>query len=100
MRTFRLTSRQRQRLVRQLRIVKDGRVARRMFALLALDRGMRPMAVAATLGVTRQTVYNWVARFEGEGGPRALADRPGERPTKWTDPVRRFLKWSLGQPPD
>ena len=55
MRTFRLTSRQRQRLRAQLKITKDGRVAKRIFALLALDRGTRPTALATTLGITRQT---------------------------------------------
>ena len=101
MRTFRLTSRQRQRLRAQLKITKDGRVAKRIFALLALDRGTRPTGLATTLGITRQTLYNWVLRFEVDGTPSALTDRRRTgRPTKWTDPVRRFLSWSLEQPPD
>ena len=101
MRTFRLTSQQRQRLRARLKITKDGRVAKRIFALLALDRGTAPTGLAATLGITRQTLYNWVLRFEVDGAPSALTDRRRKgRPTKWTEPVRRFLSWSLEQPPD
>ena len=101
MQTFRLNSRQRQHLRAQARTAKDGRHVRRAIALLELDQG-RPVAqIAATLGVTRQTLYNWIARFEAEGGPAALQDRGGRgRPTVWTEAVRRFLEWSLRQRPE
>jgi transposase len=50
--------------------------------------------------VTRQTLYNWMARFE-EGGSGALQDQSGRgRPTLWTEPLQRFLEWSMTQPPE
>lgn len=83
-----------------LRTARDAHLALRAVALLALDRGMRPAQVGASLGVTRQTVYNWVDRFDA-GGVRALVDRPRRgRPSKLSLPVRRFLAWSMQQPPD
>jgi transposase len=101
MRTFRLTSRQRRSLLAQLKTARDARVVKRVFALLALDRGTPPMRLATTLGVTRQTLYNWINRFEIDGGADALADRPRPgRPTKWTESAVLFLKWSLEQRPD
>lgn len=100
MRTFRLTSAQRRRLRMVLRTARDAHVALRTVALLALDRGMRPAQVATSLGVTRQTVYNWADRFNA-GGVRALVDRPRRgRPSKLPLPVRRFLAWSLQQQAD
>jgi transposase len=101
MHTFQLNSRQRQQLRAQARTAKDARRVRRAIALLELDQG-RPVAqIAATLGVTRQTLYNWRARFEAEGKPSALEDRAGRgRPTVWSEPVRRFLEWSMTQPPE
>lgn len=47
------------------------------------------------------TLCNWVLQFEVDRTPSALTDRRRTgRPTKWTEPVRRFLSWSLEQPPD
>jgi transposase len=61
---------------------------------------MRPAQVAVSVGVTRQTVYNWADRFDA-GGVRGLVDRPRRgRPSKLSPPVRRFLEWSVQQPPD
>ncbi|WP_437605412.1 helix-turn-helix domain-containing protein [Sorangium sp. So ce834] len=73
---------------------------KRILALLELDRGAPLAQVAAGLGVTRQTVYNWIARFEAHGGSDALRDRAGRgRSPKMSDAERRFLAWSLDQPP-
>jgi len=63
--------------------------ARRAQALLWLDNGDSPQAVADRLRVSRQTVYNWVTRFKRQRGaldiPERLADekrsgRPGVFP--------------------
>ncbi len=99
MQTFRLKSRQRQQLRVQAKTAKDGRHVRRAIALLELEQG-RPVAqIAATLSVTRQTLYNWMARFKAEGRPAALKDRGGRgRPTVWTETVRRFLEWNIPDP--
>jgi transposase len=101
MKRFRLTARQRRALHAQVSATKDVRVAKRGFALLTLDEGTRPSQVAITFGVTRQTIYNWIARFENNSGVPDLADRPrAHLLPKVTEPVQRFLRWSLTQPPD
>jgi hypothetical protein len=62
---------------------------RRAQALLWLDDGESPQAVADRLHVSRQTVYNWATRFKRQRGardiPARLADekrsgRPGVFP--------------------
>ena len=56
---------------------------RRAQALLWLDAGQSPETIAARLGVSRQTVYNWATRFKERreqcDEPTRLADdkRPG-----------------------
>lgn len=101
MQDLRLTSRQRQRLRTLVKRSDDARVVQRAVGLLELDQGTPVIDVATTLGVTRQTVYNWVARFVAQGGPAALRDRKGGgRPSVWTKPARQFLVWSLDQRPD
>ena len=101
MHTFRLNSRQRQQLRAQARRGKNARSGRRAVALLELDQGPPIAQLAATLGVTRQTLYDGIARFEAEGGPGALQDREGRgRPPVWTEPVTWFLAWSMAQPPE
>ena len=42
----------------------DARLLRRTLALLWLDEGEETQEVAARLQVSRQSVYNWVARFQ------------------------------------
>ncbi len=101
MRDFQLTSRQRQRLQEELKRARDARVVKRILALLQVDEGVPATEVAACLGVTRQSLYNWARRFKAGGGRRALRDRPRPgRPPKLSGPVRRLLVWLLKQPPD
>jgi transposase len=73
--------------------------ARRAQALLWLDEGESLPAVAARLRVSRQTIYNWAARFKGRRGgadiPARLADdkrsgRPGIVP-RLIDPLIRAV---------
>lgn len=52
----------------------DGRLSLRAYALLWLDDGESVPEIAHRLGVTRQTVYNWVSRFQKRAG-RELAVR-------------------------
>jgi transposase len=98
---FRLTSRQRQQLRILGKSTRDARVVRRTVGLLELDDGVPAAKVAATLGVTRQTLYNWVDRFIKGGDLASLSDREGRgRPSVWTRQVRQFLAWTLEQRPD
>jgi transposase len=83
-----------------LKSASDPRVVRRVVALLDLDGGASVAGVAARLGMTRQTLYNWVQRY-GEGGARALPDRARRgRPPKLSGAMGRYLVWLLKQPPD
>jgi transposase len=100
-RDFRLTSSQRRRLLAALKSAEDADVAKRIVALLELDQGAVPAEVAARLGVTRQTLYNWIRRFSAGGGLRALRDRARSgRPPKLSVALRGVLEWLLKQPPD
>jgi transposase len=98
---FTLTVWQRRRLERQLRQADDVPLYRRTAALLDLARGRSAAEVARTLGVSRQSIYNWVAAYAAEHDPRALADadRSG-RPSVWSDQLRAALRDGLGRPPD
>jgi len=64
---------------------------RRAQALLWLDAGQSPETVAARLGVSRQTVYNWATRFKERRGqcdvPTRLADDKRSGRGKTTAPL-------------
>jgi transposase len=72
-----LTSGQRRGLRQQLVATKDVRLYRRTLAVLEFDRGRPAAEVAAMLGVTRQSVYNWVEAYTSTLRPGALDDTPG-----------------------
>jgi transposase len=72
-----LTSWQRHRLRRQLSATEDVRLFRRTLAVLEFDYGRPAADIARMLGVTRQTVYNWVEAYARSGDPAALEDRRG-----------------------
>jgi transposase len=77
-----LTYHQRRRLRRQLALATDARLYRRTLAVLEFDRGRSAADIAGMLGVTRQSVSNWVAAYADAFDPAALADanRPGRPP--------------------
>jgi len=72
-----LTSWQRCRLRRQLSATEDVRLFRRTLAVLEFDHGRPAADIARMLGVTRQSVYNWVEAYTGVGDPAALEDHRG-----------------------
>src|SRR3954454_6621908 len=72
-----LTSWQRHRLRRQLSATEDVRLFRRTLAVLEFDHGRPAADIARMLGVTRQTVYNWVEAYTRTGAPAALEDHRG-----------------------
>lgn len=82
-----LTAKERQQVEGLVRRSPDGRLVRRGQALLWLDRGEGAGAVAARLGVTRQTVWHWKRRWQRNRNgslERVLADgaKTGRPPAK------------------
>jgi transposase len=59
-----LTGKQRLEMEQLLTHHSDSRLYQRACALLLLDEGQSVEEVAATLHVSRQTVYNWLSRYE------------------------------------
>jgi transposase len=96
-----LTSSQRRRLRDELSTTGDAGYFRRLLALLEVDRGRSIPEVADTLGVTRQSVYNWVRAYQDSPRPATLEDRYGVgRPTVWTADLQALLQSCFRQRPD
>lgn len=97
---YHLAAAERHRLERQLHDTHDARVYRRTLAVLEVYRGATVAEVAQTLGVTRQSVYHWLAQYGSSRDPRALVDaaRSG-RPSVWRSSLRQMLRSSLETPP-
>ena len=79
-RTFRLYWRDRSALERVVKTGGDARLLRRAQALLWRHEGVSMVEIASRQRVSRQTVHNWVARFQARAG-QSLAERlsDGER---------------------
>src|SRR5437868_10575517 len=58
-----LTSWQRRRLRRQLKDTTDVCLYRRTLAVLEVDHGRSVADIARMLGMTRQSVYNWLRAY-------------------------------------
>jgi transposase len=97
---LKLTYRQRRHLRQQLKATPDARTYRRVLAVLELDRGRSAAAVAAMLGVARQSVHNWASAFVRDPGPAALreGDHTG-RPPLLAEPAEALLPSLMGQSP-
>ena len=95
-----LTSWQRRRLQRQLHTARDARLYRRTLALLEIDRRKPIAQVASSLGVTRQSIYNWIETYVQSFDPLALRDaaRCG-RPSTWTPDLDELLETLLQERP-
>jgi transposase len=76
---FTLTAKERATLQQLVRVTREARLLRRCQALLWRADGESTSTIAGRLGVSRQTVHNWIARFEARSG--AIAERlaDGER---------------------
>jgi hypothetical protein len=77
---------------------------RRAQALLWLDEGESPQAVADRLRVSRQTVYNWATRFKSRRGATAIPDRLADdkrsgRPGTFPPIIDPLIRTVLGQEP-
>ena len=95
-----LTPWQRRHLQRQLQQTQDAHVYRRTLAILEYNRGQGITQIARTLGVTRQSVYNWIDAYAATRDPATLqdGDRCG-RPSRWTDHLQGLLRSLLPQCP-
>jgi transposase len=93
---YRLTAAERHRLERQLHDTRDARVYRRTLAVLEVSRGAAVADVAQALGVTRQSVYHWLAEYGSSHDPQALVDaaRSG-RPSRWRSSLQQVLRSTL-----
>jgi transposase len=97
---FHLTPQQRFRLRRTRDTTHDVGILRRALALLQLDQGHSVAVVAAELGVTRQSVYNWLDHYLSAPTPRALNDHRGHgHITAWDDELLAVLRSALERPP-
>src|SRR4051812_31356261 len=99
---LKLTHWQRRRLHQQLKSTSDARTYRRILAVLELDRGRSAADIAAMLGGTRQSVYNWAAAFVQHPDPSVLADDPRSgRPPILTEQTEDLLRSLMaGSPQD
>jgi transposase len=96
-----LTPSQRRKLRTQLRRAEEASYYRRLLAILELDRGKTVAEVAASLRVTRQSVYNWARSFASCPDPAALQDHYGVgRPSAWTEGLEALLLAGLERRPD
>jgi hypothetical protein len=87
-------------LRRLARRERDGRVSARLIALANVLDGMGRGAAAHAAGMDRQTLRDWVVRFnaEGVGGLRDQL-RPG-RPTRMTEGQQAAFKAIVLRGPD
>jgi transposase len=96
-----LTDAERDHLRGLARQSDDRRVIHRALALLDLDAGSAPAAVAARLGVGRSTVYGWAARYRDERRDApTLRDRPrAGRPPEARRAAAESLRATLAADP-
>ena len=75
--------------------------AMRLRAVDAVESGVHPEEVAASLGMARGTVYGWLATTYREGGKEALKARPvpGRPPKLSGEQMRRLYTLIVGTDP-
>jgi transposase len=79
---------------------KNGAQARRLLALAAVHDGMNRSEAARIGGMDRQTLRDWVHRFN-EYGPEGLIDiKPPGRPPKLSEKQKEVLKQLVETGPD
>jgi transposase len=96
-----LTARQRELLQACLETPPSTGFYRRALALLALDEGQSVGEAAELLGVSHQSIYNWMQAYEQSPQPETLRDRyGGGRPSLWTRQLQQVLQDGLRCRPD
>lgn len=81
---------------------RDGAAARRMLAIALVLEGSDRKTAAETCGMDRQTLRDWVHRYNAEG-LNGLHDRkpPGPQPKLTPDQTAAFAAWvEAGPDPD
>jgi transposase len=80
MNEFRLTAAQRHQLRDEMERTHDVRVYRRALAILEVEQGRTVSEVAGSLGVTRQSVHNWLREYRDQPRVESLGPRSGRTP--------------------
>jgi transposase len=99
-----LSDTEREALQNALKRERDALVVKRAQALLWLSQGEAAMAVAQRVGVTRQTIYNWLRTFQARAAA-TLGDRlrdsarSGRPPTK-REAIKALIARLWEQPSD
>lgn len=79
---------------------KNGRVSSRMVAIANALDGMTRLAASRSAGMDRQTLRDWVVRYN-TGGIDGLYDQPkGHNPEKLSDSEQAVLLAKVFQSPD
>lgn len=96
-----LTAKERREIRAKLRKTRDARLYRRLLAVLESDRGTSVSEIAELLGVSSQSVYNWIARFRERGDASELSDAPRSgRPARAGEMVDVLLRTLLMLSPE
>jgi transposase len=98
MRAFVLSEEQAVRLRVELKQSHRSKVYRRAAGLLAASQGTAVSSIASLLGVTRQTVYNWIASYSED---KNLNDAPRSgRPSLMTEEIDASIVNALATTPE
>src|ERR1700689_1983348 len=80
--------------------VKDGAQVRRLLALAAVHDGMNRSEAARIGGMDRQTLRDWVHRFNQHGLEGLIDIKPPGRPARLSDEQKGVLKQLVATGPD
>lgn len=79
---------------------KDADQARRLLALAAVYAGMRREEAAQIGGMDRQTLRDWVHRFNARGVDGLINIKPSGRPSRLSDDQKEDLRQLVEAGPD
>ena len=82
------------------RTVKDANQARRLLAIAAVYEGMDREAAARIGGMDRQTLRDWVHRFNEQGAGGLVNIKPPGRPSKLSAEQKEELRALVEAAPD
>ena len=88
------------RLRRLARRERDGRVSARLMALANVLDGMSREAAARSAGMDRQTLRDWVIRFNADGVEGLRDQHRSGRPTRMTEGQQAAFKAVVLRGPD